>query len=122
VRAGVKVLSLSARGVAGIGDAVAVYRPNLVVVAGAHLSDDAVARWAYAIRLAGGAMPVAIYRRASQRVRMRTTSTSILPSGAGEAQQRLVELLEAEQGSRAVQAPARRRTDQPQADTRRASI
>ena len=54
VRAGIDVLSLSARGVAGIGDAVAVHRPNLVVVAGSHLDDDAVARWAYAIRLAGG--------------------------------------------------------------------
>ena len=54
VRAGVDVLSLSARGVAGIGDAVAVHRPNLVVVAGGHLDDDTVARWAYAIRLAVG--------------------------------------------------------------------
>src|SRR5258708_2764442 len=37
VRAGVKMLSLSARGVAGIGDAVAVHRPNLVVIAGGYL-------------------------------------------------------------------------------------
>ena len=57
VRAGVDVLSLSARGVAGIGDAVAVHRPNLVVVAGGHLDDDTVARWAYAIRLAVGPTP-----------------------------------------------------------------
>ena len=62
-RAGINVLSLSARGVAGIGDAVAIHRPNLVVVAGSHLDDDTVARWAYAIRLAAGPMPVAIYRR-----------------------------------------------------------
>jgi DNA-binding transcriptional MerR regulator len=54
VRAGAKVLSLSARGVSGIGDAVAVHRPNLVVLAGGYLGDDAVARWAYAIRLAAG--------------------------------------------------------------------
>src|SRR5205807_191023 len=63
VRAGIKVLSLSARGVAGIGDAVAIHRPNLVVIAGGYLGDDAVARWAYAVRLAAGAMPVAVYRR-----------------------------------------------------------
>src|SRR6266567_8713162 len=44
VRAGIKVLSLSARGVAGIGDAVAVHRPNLVVLAGGYLADDTVAR------------------------------------------------------------------------------
>src|SRR5579872_6366782 len=73
VRAGVKVLSLSARGVAGIGDAATVHRPNLVVVAGGHLDDDTVARWAYAIRLAVGAMPLAIYRRGSERPRVRAT-------------------------------------------------
>ncbi len=81
VRAGIRVLSLSARGVAGIGDAVAVHAPNLVVLAGGYLSDDTVARWAYSIRLAAGAMPVAVYRRGDQRVRMRTTGTSVLPSG-----------------------------------------
>ena len=82
-RAGINVLSLSARGVSGIGDAVAVHRPNLVVVAGSHLDDDTVARWAYAIRLAAGAMPVATYRRGGPRVRMRTTGTRLLPAGAG---------------------------------------
>jgi DNA-binding transcriptional MerR regulator len=107
VRAGVRVLSLSARGVAGIGDAVAVHRPNLVVLAGGHLGDDAVARWAYAIRLAAGALPVAVYRRGAQRVRMRTTGTSVLPSGASEAQRRLLELVEAEQqGGRVASAPS----------------
>src|SRR5438270_11297152 len=39
-RVGINVLSLSARGVAGIGDAVTVHHPNLVVVAGSHLDDD----------------------------------------------------------------------------------
>jgi MerR family transcriptional regulator, light-induced transcriptional regulator len=96
VRAGIDVLSLSARGVAGIGDAVAVHRPNLVVVAGSHLDDDAVARWAYAIRLAGGAVPVAVYRRGSDRVRVRSTGTRNLPAGASAAQRRILEILEAE--------------------------
>jgi MerR family transcriptional regulator, light-induced transcriptional regulator len=45
VRSGVNVLSLSARGVAGIGDPIAVHRPNLVVLAGGHLEDDAVGLW-----------------------------------------------------------------------------
>ncbi|HTU96573.1 MAG TPA: MerR family DNA-binding transcriptional regulator [Solirubrobacteraceae bacterium] len=96
VRAGIDVLSLSARGVAGIGDAVAVHRPNLVVVAGSHLDDDAVARWAYAIRLAGGAVPVAVYRRGSDRGRVRSTGTRNLPPGAGAAQRRILELIEGE--------------------------
>ncbi len=95
-RGGVNVLSLSARGVSGIGDAVSIHRPNLVVVAGAHLDDDTIARWAYAIRLAAGAMPIATYRRAGPRVRMRTTGTGILPTGASEAQRRIVEMVENE--------------------------
>jgi DNA-binding transcriptional MerR regulator len=100
VRAGVKVLSLSARGVTGIGDAVAVHQPNLVVIAGSYLPDDTVARWAYAVRLAAGAMPVAVYRRGDQRVRMRTTGTNVLPSRASEAQRRLLEIAESEQAAR----------------------
>ncbi len=93
-RGGVNVLSLSARGVSGIGDAVSIHRPNLVVVAGNHLDDDTIARWAYAIRLAAGAMPIATYRRGGPRVRMRTTGTRILPAGAAEAQRRIVEMVE----------------------------
>jgi hypothetical protein len=74
-----------------------VYRPNLVVVAGGHLDDDTVARWAYAIRLAVGPTPVALYRRGPQRARVRTTATNVLPAGAAEAQRRLLELIEIEQ-------------------------
>lgn len=95
-RAGINVLTLSARGVSGIGDAVAVHRPNLVIVAGSHLDDDTIARWAYAIRLAAGAISVATYRRGGPRVRVRTTGTRSLPSGASEAQLRILELVEAE--------------------------
>jgi DNA-binding transcriptional MerR regulator len=102
IRAGANVLSLSVRGVAGLSDAVAVHHPNLVVIAGGHLGDDAVARWAYAVRLAAGAMPVAVYRRGPQRVRMRTTGTSVLPSRPSEAQRRLLELAETEQGGGAT--------------------
>jgi DNA-binding transcriptional MerR regulator len=123
VRAGIQLLSVSARGVAGIGDAVAVHRPNIVVIAGGHLDDDTVARWAYAVRLAAGAMPVAVYRRGDQRVRMRTTGTSVLPSGASEAQQRLLELIEAEEGGRAVPAtPAAHHPGDEPGDARTASL
>jgi len=123
VRAGIKVLSLSARGVAGIGDAVAVHRPNVVVLAGGHLADDTVARWAYAVRLAAGAMPVAVYRRGGQRVRMRTTGTSVLPAGAGDAQRRLLELVEAEHGSSTVAVdPPPRDSDATDGGRRSASV
>lgn len=95
-RAGIDVLSLSARGVAGIGDAVLVHRPNLVIVAGSHLDDDAVARWAYAIRLSAGPIPVAVYRRGSDRVRVRNSGTRNLPTGARAALRRVMEMVEAE--------------------------
>jgi MerR family transcriptional regulator, light-induced transcriptional regulator len=107
VRAGVKVLSLSARGVSGIGDAVAVHRPNVVVVAGGHVDDDTVARWAYAIRLAIGPTPVAVYRRGPQRARVRTTATNVLPPGAGDAQRRLLELVEEQAETAATLSPSR---------------
>src|SRR5690349_9633456 len=91
VRAGVNVLSLSARGVAGT-----------------DLDDAAVARWAYAIRLSVGATRVALYRRGPQRAtRVRTTATNVLPPGAGEAQRRLLDLVE-EQGDAAVNVSSTR--------------
>jgi DNA-binding transcriptional MerR regulator len=122
VRAGIDLLSLSARGVAGIGDAVAVHRPNLVVVAGGHLDDDTVARWAYAIRLSVGPTPVALYRRGPQRARVRTTATNVLPAGASDAQKRLLELIESEQEEAAhrTSAPRHTRGITPDARTRTA--
>jgi MerR family transcriptional regulator, light-induced transcriptional regulator len=119
VRSGIRVLSLSARGVAGIGDALAVHRPNVVVLAGGHLADDTVARWAYAVRLAAGAMPVAVYRRGDQRVRIRTTGTNILPSRASDAQRRLLELVETETAAVPVHPQARHSDERSRA--RRAS-
>ena len=122
VRAGIDLLSLSARGVAGIGDAVAVHRPNLVVVAGGYLDDDTVARWAYAIRLSVGPTPVALYRRGPQRARVRTTATNVLPAGASDAQKRLLELIETEQEEAAhrTSAPRHTRGITPDARTRTA--
>ena len=111
VRAGVDVLTLSARGVTGIGDAVAAHHPDLAVLAGAHLPDDAVARWAYAIRLATGAMPIAVYRRGDLRA-SRTTGARGLPPDPGTAQRRILELIETRAtsaGAREDAAPAIRR-------------
>jgi MerR family transcriptional regulator, light-induced transcriptional regulator len=93
LRAGVRALRLSARGVAGIGDAVAIHRPNLVIVAGSHLDDEAIARWAYAIRLSAGAVPIAVYRRGAMRA---GGTTRQLPDGPLAAQDRILELMGAE--------------------------
>jgi hypothetical protein len=106
IREGVHVLSLSARGIAGIGDAVAVHRPNLVIVAGRHLGDDTVARWAYGIRLAIGPLPLATYRRGDQRARSRTSGNTVLPAGAGAAARAVLEVAEAEASGRTVASSA----------------
>ena len=114
-RAGLRVFSVSARGVVGIGEAVALHGPDLVVIAGSHLDDDAVARWAYAVRLAVGSLPITVYRRGDSRARVRSTGALVLPPGPGDAQRQILELIESgrasageRRGPRAL--PAARRT------------
>ena len=96
-RSGIKIMSLSARGVAGLRDALAAHRPDLVVLAGGHVADDTAASWTYAVRLAAGPIPIALYRRAHHLTSMPTTGTIQLPSRATDAQQRLLELVETDQ-------------------------
>ena len=97
VRAGMRMLSLSARGAAGIRDAFATHRPDLVVLAGGHIPDDAVASWTHSVRLAAGPMPIALYRRGGHLTGILTTGTNVLPSRATDAQQCLLELVATEQ-------------------------
>lgn len=92
MRSGARVLGLSVRGVANMSEALGAYRPDVVVIAGGALSDDAVARWAYAVRLATGPLPVAVYRRGPQRTRVRTTGAMILASTPGEAARQMIDL------------------------------
>jgi hypothetical protein len=89
LRAGIRVLSLPARVLTGIGDAAVVYRPDLVVLAGRELSDAIVARWAHVIGRSVGPLPFAFYRSSSNRV-----LGTVLPPGPAEAQLRLRELAE----------------------------
>ena len=87
LRAGIRVLSLPARVLNGIGDAALVHRPDLVVLAGAEVNDAAVARWAHVIGRSVGPLPFALYRPSSTRV-----SGTVLPPGPANAQLRLREL------------------------------
>ena len=96
VRAGVRVLTLSARGVSGLAEVLAVHPPDLIVLAGRHLDDDTMARWAYQVRSTMGPLPTVLYRRGEERVRVRATGTSALPDGAGDAHRRIIELVERE--------------------------
>jgi hypothetical protein len=108
-RAQANMMSLSVRGVVGIREAVEAHRPELVVIAGGHLADDAVASWARAVRLAAGPIPIALYRRGDRVAQTPTTGTTVLPNRASDAQDRLIELLEVnarQQGHRDLRQPA----------------
>jgi DNA-binding transcriptional MerR regulator len=96
-RAGARLLCISVRGVGGLSDALAIFEPDAVVLSGGHARDDEVARWAYAVRSASGALPVCLYRREVLRpLRSRTTGAAHLSSSPSEAQSQILELVEAE--------------------------
>jgi hypothetical protein len=89
--------------VAGLTDVLGAFGPQVVVIAGAHASDDDVARWAYRVRSASGALPMALYRRGGRADAARTTAR-ILPDSAGEAHRVVLEVLDGR--PRGVAAPA----------------
>lgn len=96
VRGGARVMSLSVRGVTGMPEALAAARPDAVVLAGAHVRDDEVARWAYAVRAAAGPLTMTLFRRNLRSSRVRTTGARPLSSTPSEAQRELLDLVEAE--------------------------
>jgi DNA-binding transcriptional MerR regulator len=90
VRAGINVLSLPAQVVAGLGDAAAVHRPHLVVLAGGQLQDSLAARWSSVVSRSVGPIPFVFYRPPAG-----PGSVPVLPASPGEAQLRLTELTHA---------------------------
>jgi MerR family transcriptional regulator, light-induced transcriptional regulator len=106
-RAGTRLLCLSVRGVTGLSDALAMLEPDAVVLAGSHARDDEVARWAYAVRSAAGALPVTLFRREVLRpLRSRTTGARHLASTPSAAQSQILELIETDRVSPAKDAGA----------------
>lgn len=94
-RAGARLLCLSVKGVAGIGGPLAVVEPDAIVLAGGHARDDEVARWAYAVRSAVGALPVTLFRREVLRpLRGRTTGARLLSPSPSAALRELMEIVE----------------------------
>ena len=118
VRASVRVQTLSVRGVAGIGDAVLRHEPDLVVVAGSHVPDDSIARWAYAIRNTIGRFPLAIYRRGVPH----GDRFAMLPRAASDATRRVLELLASHESRRAARATPELHPAAPAAMARAASF
>ncbi|HET6868741.1 MAG TPA: MerR family transcriptional regulator [Solirubrobacteraceae bacterium] len=89
-RAGVKVLSLPAGALSGVGRAAEVHRPDLIVLAGCQLDAATVARWANLLGRSIGPVPLTIYRPPPN-----TAWDSVLPQAPAEAQLRLMELADA---------------------------
>lgn len=86
-RAGVKVLSLPAGTVTGLGSAAATHAPDVVVLAGRQLDDQTVARWGTILQRSIGAIPLALYRPPTDRMWGR-----VLPAAPSDAQLCLMEV------------------------------
>jgi DNA-binding transcriptional MerR regulator len=93
-RAGLRVLTLPVTGVAGLGEVLDAFEPHAVVIAGDELRDDDVARWAYRVRAAAGALPVMLFRRGGREERPRTTGARHLSGMPSLAVRHVLETLE----------------------------
>ncbi len=120
-RLGLRTLTLPITGLAGLGDVLTAYAPRVVVIAGGEENDDDVARWAYRVRAAAGALPVLLFHRSGRGDRTRTTGARHLAAAPTLAASQLLDLVEgssressggddaAEFDDHAHQAPPRRR-------------
>lgn len=100
-RAGARIITLPVSGVSGLGEALAAFRPDLVVVAGGSESDEFVARWAYRARVAAGSLPVTLFHRSTSRVR--TTGSQALSASPSAAHREILALLD---GAARMEAPS----------------
>jgi DNA-binding transcriptional MerR regulator len=93
-RAGVRVMALPIGGISGLGDLVEALSPDGVVIAGSHLPDDDVARWAYRVRASAGALPMALFRRGQNDRQVRTTGARVLPEAPFGAHRQLLAMID----------------------------
>jgi DNA-binding transcriptional MerR regulator len=93
-RVGLRTLTLPVTGLAGLGDVLGAYLPRVVVIAGGEENDDDVARWAYRVRAAGGALPVLLFHRTGRGDRTRTTGARHLAAAPTLAASQLLDLVE----------------------------
>jgi DNA-binding transcriptional MerR regulator len=103
-RAGARVMALPIGCVAGLGDVVISLAPDAVVIAGSHVSDDDVARWAYRVRAASGQLPVAVFRRHQHSSKVRTTGARVLPDTPFGAQRQLLAFVDDRRDDRTLPA------------------
>jgi hypothetical protein len=93
-RIGLRTVTLPVTGLAGLGDVLAAHAPRVVVIAGGEEVDDDVARWAYRVRAAAGALPVLLFRRGERGDRTRTTGARHLAATPTIAAGQLLDVAE----------------------------
>lgn len=93
-RAGMGVLTLPVCGFHRLGEAVAVFPPDVVVLAGGHCADDEVDRWAGSLRSCASDVPFLLYHRDAGHVRVPT-----LPLKPSDAERVVAEMLVRRAGS-----------------------
>lgn len=99
-RSGARVMALPVGGVAGLSDVVDSLSPDAVVIAGSHVPDDEVALWAYRVRASAGPLPMALFRRAQNATRVRTTGARVLPDTPFGAHRQLLAFVDDGRGGR----------------------
>jgi DNA-binding transcriptional MerR regulator len=77
-----------------VTDAIAVFKPDVVVIAGRHAGDDEVARWAYSIRACAGPVPFVLYHRGLDPM-VAGARARILPHKPSEAMRVITQMLPA---------------------------
>jgi hypothetical protein len=102
VRAGARVLVLPVGSVNGLGEVLAAFRPQGVLVAGRHAQDDVVSRWAYRVRASAGVLPTAVFRRGDAGRRTTGAGPRSLGDTAGEAQRTILHMIDSAPRSEAL--------------------
>ena len=91
-RAGAAVLTLPVMAVARVSEPIAVIQPAVIVIAGGHAPDDAVARWAYGVRQASGEVPFVLFHRGLD-TSMNGPRSHTLPISPVDAERTITQML-----------------------------
>lgn len=92
-RSGIRIASIPVGNHSGVADLLQALRPGVVIIAGRHASDEDIARFAYAVRSAGGSLPLALFQRGNEQV-SRTRAVHVLPASPSEATAQALALLD----------------------------
>jgi DNA-binding transcriptional MerR regulator len=93
-RMGIRVASIPVGNHSGVADLLEALRPGAIVIAGRTSSDEDISRFAYAVRSAGGSLPIALFQRGEDQQVSRTSSVLQLATSPSEATAQALALLD----------------------------